>query len=165
MVTYRAGNIFEQADLFAIAHQANCFKQMGAGFVMELCKRYPGARRADDASLTVKTAEDLEKKLGTFTTANVNPDNDSKLKLIYNVYSQGHWRSGGCNTDYSAIRTAFTAIRGDLEEYAMYRQLMVKLGVPHFYGSGLGGGEWWRVDKIFNEVFNDGPVELVICKL
>lgn len=162
MVYYRTGNIFEQPDLYAIAHQANCYKQMGAGFVVELCRRFPEVREVDNSSLEVKCDADMERKLGTFSTVCVN---NGELSRIYNVYSQGHWRRGGCNTDYTAIITAFAEIKNILTATSQATGKKIKIGVPHFYGSGLGGGDWWRVDNIFNQIFLDSEVDLVICRL
>lgn len=162
MVYYRTGNIFEQTDLYAIAHQANCYKQMGAGFVVELCRRFPEVREVDNSSLEITCDADMQKKLGTFSTVCVD---SGELARIYNVYSQGHWCRGGCNTDYDAIVTAFTAIKDILTTTEKSTGKKIKLGVPHFYGSGLGGGNWWQVDKIFNDIFNDGSIDLIICRL
>ena len=78
---------FDRGDVDVIAHQCNCFCNMGSGIAPQIAKRYPAARAADNT--TIKGDSD---KMGTFTRAIISRDVDGEIiddGIVYNLYGVG----------------------------------------------------------------------------
>lgn len=141
----------EQTVPTGIVHQCNCFHTMGGGIALQIAKRYPEAVHADRQTIIGDT-----KKLGTFSVATVSKD---PLKLLYNLYSQFTFGNGR-QTSYDALVDGLTRVKIN----AITNNL-VKLGIPHNMGAGLGGGNWDIIDAILRTLFLDErDISLVICK-
>lgn len=139
---------FDRGDVDVIAHQCNCFCNMGSGIAPQIAKRYPGAEAVDSA--TIKGDSD---KLGTFTCAivsrNVNGETIDN-GIVYNLYGQYGYGGAGVNTKYESLKRAMQKMQQDLKD----ENNEGIIGLP-LIGCGLGGGDWEVVSKIINEVFTN----------
>ena len=139
---------FDRGDVDIIAHQCNCFCNMGSGIAPQIAKRYPSARAADNA--TIKGDSD---KLGTFTRAiisrNVNGETIDE-GIVYNLYGQYGYGGNGINTKYESLKQAMQKMQQQLKN----ENDEGIIGLP-LIGCGLGGGDWEVVSKIINEVFTN----------
>lgn len=160
MITEVTGDIFNNLELDAIAHQCNCFHTMGGGIARIIAQKYPEALEADK-----KTAYGSKEKLGSASLALVSHELDtSKNILIFNCYSQYNF-GGGVQTHYDSVRKVFDFIKRSGEKAASLAG-PVTLGIPYGYGCGLAGGDWNIVRGIIGEVFGDSKhVNVQICKL
>lgn len=139
---------FDRGDVDVIAHQCNCFCNMGSGIAPQIAKRYPNARAADNA--TIKGDAD---KLGTFTrtivSRNVNGETIDE-GIVYNLYGQYGYSGIGVNTKYESLKKAMQKMQQQLKD----ENDEGIIGLP-LIGCGLGGGDWEVVSEIINEVFTN----------
>ena len=139
---------FDRGDVDVIAHQCNCFCNMGSGIAPQIAKRYPSARIADNA-----TAKGDSGKLGTFTRAIISRTvygYGIKEGLVYNLYGQYGYGGEGVNTKYESLKQAMQKMQQQLKN----ENDEGIIGMP-LIGCGLGGGDWEVVSKIINEVFSN----------
>lgn len=139
---------FDRGDVDVIAHQCNCFCNMGSGIAPQIAKRYPGAEAVDSA--TIKGDSD---KLGTFTCAIVSRNVNGETiddGIVYNLYGQYGYGGAGVNTKYESLKRAMQKMQQDLKD----ENNEGIIGLP-LIGCGLGGGDWEVVSKIINEVFTN----------
>ena len=139
---------FDRGDVGIIAHQCNCFCNMGSGIAPQIAKRYPSARVADNA--TIKGDAD---KLGTFTRAIISRTGYGygiNEGLVYNLYGQYGYGGNGVNTKYESLKQAMQKMQQQLKN----ENDEGIIGLP-LIGCGLGGGDWEVVSKIINEVFTN----------
>lgn len=143
MLKYRKGDLITAAktgEVHIIAHQCNCFCNMGRGIAPLIAKAFPEAREVDNC-----TAVGDKEKLGSLTMG-YNREHEI---FIFNLYGQyGHWKKedGSINTDYDALRRSLTEMAKWLDEEDT-------IGLPKL-GCGLGGGEWNIVEKIIEETLS-----------
>lgn len=135
---------FDRGDVDVIAHQCNCFCNMGSGIAPQIAKRYPNAAEADQ-----KTIRGDASKLGTFTKACVNRAHSKGI--VYNLYGQFRYGGQRTQTDYYALADALISMQFDITDNGMSDAIV---GLP-LIGCGLGGGDWEVVSKIINEVFTN----------
>lgn len=148
VLKYKKGDLIEAAksgDVNVIAHQCNCFNNMGSGIAPQIKKAFPEAWLADNA--TVKGDEDKFGRLSYAKSGDV---------MIFNLYGQfGWWRK-----DDDKPNTSYTMLRKSLEQMSrmLYsKRLDVKIGLPRI-GCGLGGGSWEIVSQIIEEELVDFDV-------
>ena len=135
---------FDRGDVDVIAHQCNCFCNMGSGIAPQIAKRYPSAAEADQ-----KTIRGDASKLGSFTKARVNRGHSKGI--VYNLYGQFRYGGQRMQTDYYALADALISMQFDITDNGMHGAIV---GLP-LIGCGLGGGDWEVVSKIINEVFSN----------
>lgn len=150
MIYYREIDIFN-APVEIIVHQANCFCTMGSGIAKEIKKRYPRAFLVDK-----NTVKGDAKKLGQFTVALANKNQD---KTIINLYGQYAYGKQQMHTNYLALTKGFNNIKDFLNKF----NPKAKVGIPHNIGCGLGGGDWSVVEGIIQSVFRNSDIEILIC--
>jgi O-acetyl-ADP-ribose deacetylase (regulator of RNase III) len=138
MLKYIDGDLIELAkkgNFQAIVHGCNCFNTMGSGIAKQVKETWPGAFKADLATLPGDVF-----KLGDFTSF---IDKQGRL-IIYNAYTQyGYMPRGVRHTEYCAILYALNKIGNDLPSNS-------RIGIP-LIGCGLGGGEWRIVEPIVDK--------------
>lgn len=145
---YKRGDLIKAAlsgEVNVIAHQCNCFNNMGRGIAPLIKKAFPEAWLADNA--TCKGDKD---KLGRLSYTK------SSGVLIFNLYGQyGWWKRGDgeINTDYAMLRKSLDQMSRMLWKDRDF----VKIGLPKI-GCGLGGGDWNVVSKIIEEELKDFDV-------
>lgn len=135
---------FDRGYVDVIAHQCNCFCNMGSGIAPQIAKRYPNVSKADQ-----KTREGDASKLGTFTKAWVNHGHSKGI--VYNLYGQFRYGGQRMQTNYDALAAALKAMQNDLIKLGKADCIV---GLP-LIGCGLGGGDWEVVSEIINEVFTN----------
>ncbi|MHA2407305.1 MAG: hypothetical protein ACXACA_02900 [Candidatus Ranarchaeia archaeon] len=166
MIEERDGDIFKQADLYVIAHQANCFHAMGSGIARIISEKFPEAYEAD-----CETVHGDKNKLGTYSCALTRYPQSDQLSgqvCIANIY--GQYRFGGRSqtpptrdTSYDSLYDGVKLLRDDLTTSKAGQTV---IGIPYGIGSDLGGASWRVVREMLFELF-DGHEKLtcVICRL
>lgn len=87
----------------------NCFNTMGAGIAKLIKQKYPQAYEVDQ-----KTKKGDRTKLGNYTYADVNPENEpGKLKYVVNLYSQYNYGRNDSNFDIKAFEYGMDKIFTD----------------------------------------------------
>jgi O-acetyl-ADP-ribose deacetylase (regulator of RNase III) len=151
MITHCIGNLVKE-PLDAFVHQANCFNTMGSGVAKNVKETYPEVYEAD-----CRTNKGDPGKLGTFSVAKTHDG-----KMGYNLYSQFNYGyDGKLYTNYEAMRHGLEKIR---EHIKTNLKPNAKVGIPCRMGCARGGGDWNEVLKIVSEVFENEPIEIVICE-
>jgi O-acetyl-ADP-ribose deacetylase (regulator of RNase III) len=141
-------NIFDH-DAQSLIHQANCHCRMASGIARTINQLYPEAVAADNATIVGDT-----KKLGTFSKATGKDG-----KIIYNLYGQYFYGTDSRKTNYEAFYTGLSAIHTDL-----LKKGLQSASIPYNIGCGLAGGSWKIVSAIIEEVWENSPITLTICK-
>jgi len=137
-------------NLGAFIHSCNCFHTMGAGIAYQIKQKYPMLFKADVAH---GRAGD-HTRLGKFSWADL-PDG----KRGYNLYSQFNLGMEKRQTNYEAMYKGLEAIKMHLTLAPIEN-----VGVPFNMGCKLGGGSWRVVRAILDDIFEQGGINLYICK-
>ena len=112
---------------------------MGAGFALQLKRKYPEAHEADQ-----KLKLPPKERIGRFSFALSN----DKKRLIFNLYGQFRYGKGRRFTDYDALEEAMNKMFKAVN-LAEKKGFIVKLGLPYGIGAGNAGGEW---DEIYKRI-------------
>lgn len=151
-ISYKKGNLldaFDRGEFDIIAHQCNCFCNMGRGIAPQIKKRYPAAWKADGDTMIGD-----ETKLGRFTVAEVGIGQLNSGRYVYNLYGQyGYGNVNRSGTEYSALRAALKLMKKSIDATGT----VGPIGFPKI-GCGLGGGSWPIVEKMLVDIFTDGEV-------
>lgn len=142
MITIKKMNILDCEENI-IVHQVNIQGIMGGGLARQLANKYPN----------------LEKEYSEFCKFNNNDYNRLKGKvfkimiqdkMIMNIFTQKQ----NFDTDYEMLKIA-------LEEVKKYaKSFNLNVAIPHGIGCGIANGNWNKVYKIIEEVFDDYEVTL-----
>jgi O-acetyl-ADP-ribose deacetylase (regulator of RNase III) len=154
MITEYRNDIF-LAPTNIIIHQCNCFCTMGSGIAKTIKERFPEVYETD-----CKTTRGDISKLGSFNFTKVNAEDNPKLKYICNFYGQFKYGRDKRYTSYDAVTEAFSAIN----EAASSRAKIPVLAVPYKMGCNNAGGSWRIVETILHDIFDESPVNLLICR-
>lgn len=120
-----------------VVHGCNCFCVMGAGIARHIKRIFPQAYAAD-----VQTSPGDDKKLGSYSSAEVSLAIGHKL-IVVNAYTQyGYKNTNTVQVNYGAVRSVMRSIKKDFSG--------LTIGYPKI-GCGLGGGDWNVVSKIIDE--------------
>ena len=141
-------NIFEH-NAQCIIHQANCHCRMASGIARTISQLYPEAVAADNATTVGEPT-----KLGTFSSA-VGSDG----KIIYNLYGQFNFGNQKRQTHYEAFYRAMELIHADAQN-----KKLITASLPYNIGCGLAGASWRIVNAIIEEVWQNSPIQLTICR-
>lgn len=147
-INYIVGDLIrlaQEGEFSIIAHQANCYRLMGAGVAAHIAREFPSAMLAD--FMDERTKED---RLGDFSMATHGG------LTVYNLYGQ---MLPGPNTDTRALHMALLAMRNDILNRNVHD---IRIGVP-MLGCGIGGGNWAVISKIIVRVFE--PFDWSVCIL
>lgn len=151
MITYVKGDLLK-SDCDVIAHQANCFRVMGAGIAKQLRVLYPEVVRID-----AMDRRDPHQKFGSFTSTTVTHSESGNSLRVYNLYGQLNYGRSRIKpyTDYQALTSALEQMKKDLEvHYTQDTIKALKIGFPRI-GAGLAGGDWDVIESRLNQVFRD----------
>lgn len=172
MIEHRVGDLLNDTSIDVICHQANLFHTFGGGIARIIREKFPEAYAADCATLhgdktfvpETGDSRDVQSgrdKLGTYSKAKL-----ADGRMILNCYSQTGMGATDRNTSYNDILIIFKAIEEKTRIWNDANPGNEKvIGVPYKYGCGLAGGAWRIVLAIFEEVFKNSPVKLVIVRL
>jgi hypothetical protein len=151
MITHVIGNLVEQ-PVDAFLHQANCFNTMRSGVAKSVVDKYPEVYEAD-----CQTPTGDRGKLGTFSFSRT-----SDGKIGYNLYSQFNFGyDGKLYTNYDAIRAGLLKIKEHIKENISNT---ARVGIPFNMGCARGGGNWDIVFNIIKEIFENDPIQIIICE-
>lgn len=165
MIEHRVGDLLSEPDINVIAHQANLFHTFGGGIARVIKDKFPKAYEADCATVLGIAGEPYHTKnlakLGTYSSAKVDDQ-----RTIVNCYSQTGMGATDRNTSYNDILIIFKTLEEKVRTWNDKNPSNQKvIGVPYKYGCGLAGGSWRIVLAIFEEVFKNSSVKLVIVRL
>lgn len=138
----------------------NCFNTMGAGIAKIIKDKYPEAFEVDK-----KTTKGNRDKLGSFTYADVNPDNEKgKIKYIVNAYSQFTYWDKEDMFYIEAFEKSITAI---IENFIKKRKgnQLIKFSLPAI-GLGLANGDIKEIYNVLQNLSNkyeNSNIELNLC--
>lgn len=153
---YVTGDLIKAAqngDVDVIAHQCNCFCNMGKGIAPLIKKAFPEAWQAD-----LHTTRGDRTKLGTVSVG-ISPNQVGGCVRVYNLYGQHSYGGGVVNTDYVALRQSLKAMADRLTAGGAED---LHIGLPKI-GCGHGGGDW----KIVSQMIEDelGQFDVTIYTL
>lgn len=154
MISNYDGDIF-LAPVDIIIQQCNCFHVMGSGLAKTIREKFPEVYETDCAT----TYGDWS-KVAAFNFTAVKSEDNPKLKYICNLYSQYRYGHDKRYTSYDALVEGLSAINDGAKSKAK----IPVLGVPYNIGCGFAGGSWKIVSGILHDIFDDSPVNLLICK-
>lgn len=144
MIHYIKGDLL-RSDCQVIVHGCNCFCTMGSGIARQVKEMFPRAYGAD-----LKTVKGDPSKLGTYTYADYSKE-ESPLFII-NAYTQFDY-----GRDSSKVYLKYEALTSALKDIKANFNPSLKLGMPKI-GCGLAKGDWNKVEKIIEEIFDDRDV-------
>lgn len=140
------GNIFD-SRANAILHQVNCQGVMGSGVAKQVKEKYPSVYSNYRMQCCLNKGSTSE-LLGVAQACAISLD-----KYIVNLFAQDKYgRSGGCYTDYEALRNCLRQVN------EMFSGKTV--AIPYMMSCGRGGGDWNIVCKIIEEELKDCDVTL-----
>lgn len=150
-------DIFEDTKTHILIQGCNCFNTMGAGIANIIKNKFPAAYQAD-----LETKKGDREKLGTYTFADVNPNNEKgKVKYIVNLYSQyTYWEQN----DMFSIEAFEKGLNSILKDFISKRKgdSKINFSLPAI-GLGLANGkaeEIYSVLKKIDEVFKDANISV-----
>lgn len=126
-----------------ICHQVNCRGVMNGGIAKSIRDKWPHAYTSFKL-FSNKNNNDL---LGKYDVVNV----DIGLYVV-NCFTQFEYgREEKLYTNYGAIKTVFSNLFKETcdSENELYG---LRVNIPYQYGCGLGGGSWFKVENIIDEV-------------
>jgi O-acetyl-ADP-ribose deacetylase (regulator of RNase III) len=132
-----------------IAHQANCFKIMGAGIAYQIKLKFPDAYLVDQ-----NDPRRPKDRFGNFSFVEYP---EKTPFLIFNLYGQFGIGSHTRQTNYSMLWTAMQGMKKKIDSYPESKTW--KIGFPRL-GTGLAGGRWEIIEKIIPSVFRDRDVHV-----
>lgn len=135
-----------------VCHQVNCKGVMGAGLAKQIKQTFPMVFQhyKDKCSL-------IDAGIGGLGDVQFCSVIASNGYIVANVFGQDGYGRGRCNTDYDALRKAFTTISMSFPN--------ATIRIPYLMGCGLGGGDWDIVTNIIEETLIDNGVDVEIWKL
>jgi O-acetyl-ADP-ribose deacetylase (regulator of RNase III) len=142
-----------------ITHGCNCFCTMGAGIAPQMAKAFG----CDKFKMEQKQLCNNIDKLGCIDFERVqvkdgiilnNYHVEAKWVDIVNSYTQFHYGSKfGVPLDYEALTLCLRKINHQFKGK--------HIGLPKI-GSGLAGGDWYKIREIIKKELNDMSVTVVI---
>lgn len=132
-----------------VCHQVNCKGVMGSGLAKQVREKFPGVYGSYKGR-----CEAPYDNLGQVQICSVLSETGY---LIANVFGQRNYGGALKNTDYRALRKAFSFIA---DAYPLYT-----IRIPYKMGCGLGGGDWAIVEEIILETLHDKGVNVEIWRL
>jgi len=144
MIIEKVGNLLDHVNNGIIAHGCNCRGGFGAGFAKYVGEKYPETKRGYISKYNKEGW-----KLGDIQLVKVKPD-----LYVANMATQDRfWKEyeGEVLVDYVALCDA-------LEEL---KKKSLELGLPIYIpkiGCGLAGGNWEKVKKYINLIFEDTDI-------
>ena len=147
-----------KSDCTIIAHQANCFKNMGSGIAKQIKKEYPLASIMDK-----QLPFSPEERLGQLSFAYI----EERPLIIYNLYGQ-YFYGKGRHTDYQALSSSLHMMMQHIHSLPVHvkdRLQVIKIGLPYRIGCGLGGGRWNKVKDILEFISSKHKEDIYLYSL
>jgi O-acetyl-ADP-ribose deacetylase (regulator of RNase III) len=145
MIYQTKGDLLE-SDCNVIAHQCNCYKNMGAGIALQIKNKYPQAFQAD-CDLTLSA----DNRFGKMSFAHCQHRNKDKNMYIFNLYGQKRWGSNEIQTKYDKLEESLNLMFKEVLNIEKEKGTL-KVGVPYLMGCDRAGGDWNKVNAILQKV-------------
>lgn len=145
MITIKKGNILDCTENI-IVHQVNVQGIMGGGVARQLANQFKGLEKFYSEHCR-KLDNDYEMLNGTTLIYKENN------KIICNIFSQ----KSNFNTDYKAMKKCLKYTK----LWASNNNLTIC--IPYGIGCGIANGDWDKIYKIIEEVFNN--YDIILYKL
>lgn len=145
MVKVKSGNLLKAKEDILV-HQVNVDGVMGGGVARQLAELFPYLEK--NYSIYAENKENNFGKL--FGDVLFYSCIEVPKQIVANVFSQDK----RFNTNYEALRIAFKKVK----KFAMKNNYTIAM--PYGIGCGIANGEWGKVYKIIEDVFNDYEVML-----
>ena len=130
---------------------------MGSGVARAIREKFPEAYEAD-----LKTKKGDLSKIGTFSYAKVlKPDN--RVKYVANIYGQGEYGKGIRQVNYEGIYRGVSLLE-EKSRKAADTFPDATIGFPYKMGSDLAGGDWRIINQMIEVIFENSPINVVICR-
>lgn len=155
--TFHNGDLIIDSDVDVICHQTNCQGVMGAGIAKQIHKTYP--RVFEQYELFCKNKRSYG--LSPLGSCQLVYTDDTKTRIVANLFGQEYYGRDRRQTDYNALRKALRS----LSHNRFLRENKYSLGFPYKIGCALGGGDWNIVLPILEEELKDYPGKIEIWKL
>jgi len=142
-------SLAKEGEFDIIVQGCNCFCTMGKGLAPQIKETFPGAWKADLA-----TIKGDMKKLGNYSYS-YEKVKDGKLLVVINAYTQYRYNKKGeknLHLDYDALTIVLKKINSVFAGKS--------IGVP-LIGAGLAGGNWARIRITIIEQLKDMDVTIV----
>ena len=156
MIKHIKCDIFKSgADL--ICHQVNCQGVMGSGIAKQVREKYPNVYKEYKRMCDIYSPKAL---LGVAKFVGTRGDYDTQFLGIFNLFGQEKFGyDGKCYTDYNALYKCFEKVKESIPTDKKYI-----IAIPYLMGCHRGGGDWYIVYKMIEEVFSDSESEVLICE-
>ena len=148
MITYIKGDLLK-THCEVIAHGCNCKCTMKSGVARVITNKFSRVRAADNTFMGGYVNRD---KLGEVDFVNVD---SKKIKVVANCYTQFDYNSRTKPLDYDALGVCLEK----LKEFVVENDYT--LALPKI-GCGLAGGNWPKVEKMINDVFEEIEVKVYV---
>lgn len=155
-IIYLKGDILNSEDNLLI-HQVNCQGVMGSGVAKVFRNRFPNL--FNNYKYIVNTMEPTELFGSCFIHREMEGSHQVLPIVVANLFSQYGYGRTKQHTDYPAMRNSLSDLREWMTANNLWRASAPKIGC------GLGGGEWYIVEGIIRDIFEDTPLELTIYEL
>lgn len=133
----------EEKDIDILAHGCNCRNGFGSGIAGQLAKRIPES----------KIAYHQLYKMGKAKLGNVQYVNTPK-GIVANCMTQDKYgnarKNGEVHLDYEALDIVLKKLKKKALEGK-------RVGIPQI-GCGLAGGDWDKVKKMIEDIFQDTQI-------
>jgi predicted NAD-dependent protein-ADP-ribosyltransferase YbiA (DUF1768 family)/O-acetyl-ADP-ribose deacetylase (regulator of RNase III) len=153
-------DIFEHNSHILI-QGCNCFNTMGAGIAKIIKEKYPIVYEIDQ-----KTKKGDINKLGTFTYADVNPNNNKgDIKYIVNLYSQFTYWDEEKMFNINSFKNGLYNIFDYFIKQRKKDEITIKFSLPAI-GLGLANGkieEVYKVLKDINKLYKNDNIFVDLC--
>ncbi len=158
---YKDGNLLTDPSIAVIGHQANCQNTFGSGIAASIKEMYPSAYEADTLS-----AKNKANVLGNISY--VGTKKDDRHVVIFNLYGQNLFGKETRKTDYEALFSALSRMKGvcDMAKgtYSALGKPMPTVGFPYKMGCDRGGGDWRIVERLIEVAFEGYEGDVAIVK-
>jgi O-acetyl-ADP-ribose deacetylase (regulator of RNase III) len=153
MISIVKGDILKAEENIS-CHQVNCFI-MGSGLAYQIMKKWPTVQIQHKALCDSAAAKgEREKLLGS---AQIVPVEQGKF--VANLFAQFYFgRDFKQYTSYDALKSALGIVLREVSHDTPIKG--ASIAIPYGIGCGLGGGDWFEVLDIIEEVFKNHDVTL-----
>lgn len=149
MIKYTAGDLLK-ADVDIICHQVNCYGACGAGLAKQIAIKYPKSKKEYISFCREYKPQELLGKLL------VTKEKDFYIAHLFGQKEYGKtglfYKKNKRQTQYPYLKKAMMKLKS--------RYPNSSYGFPHLMGCGLAGGQWYIVENIIKNVFNNNDVTI-----
>lgn len=149
------------SDCTILIHQCNCQSNMGAGIALQIAKRYPEAKKADE-----HFKYSSNERFGKCSVAKTQDG-----KMIVNLYAQkypGKVKYGNIEKEQKERYQAFEkGLRSVLNSLPTLKEkgFPIKIGLPYLIGCDLAGGDWRIIYGIIEKLAKEYNQDFYLYKL